>query len=193
MDIQTMGLFNIWKKDTDMINTVHHNISWKYAFIMLLIASVIINCSRTKQATEPRNRITSPSDITNFHPEINIKIGWVPYKNQKLVQTGRNEWKIVPHGEDDKEGFVPTMVVSYPESSESIVLDMNIKNELLGKLIKHSAMTMEPIRRPFVEYFEEAKCQNCHPHDVKVDFGYMDEKKHRPRPVLEETKESFSD
>ena len=176
-----------------MTNTVNRNITWKYAFIMLLIASVIVNCSRTKQIAEPKIRITSPSAISNFHPEINIKIGWVPYKNQKLVQTGRNEWKIVPHGDGDKEGFVPTMVISYPESEESIVLDMNIKNELLGKLIKHSAMTMEPIRRPFVEYFEETKCQNCHPHDVKVDFGYTDEKDNRPPSFLSGFSEDHSD
>jgi len=168
-------------------------ISWRYAFFMLLIASVVINCSRTKQATELRNRIISPLDIQNFHPEINIKIGWVPYQNQKLVQTGKNEWKIVPHGEGDKVGQIPTMVVSYPESDEAIVLDMNIKNELLGKLIKHSAMTMQPIRRPFVEYFEEAKCQSCHPSDVKVDFGYRDEKRDGRDPIFQASKDVFSD
>jgi len=176
-----------------MITKSGNTISWRYAFFMLLIAFVVINCSRVKHATEPRNRIISPMDIKNFHPEINIKIGWVPYQNQKLVQTGKNEWKIVPHADGDGVGQIPSMVITYPESGESIVLDMNIKNELLGKLIKHSAMTMAPIRRPFIEFFEETKCQSCHPEDVKVDFGYLDEKGIGRDPIFQESKDVFSD
>ncbi|NND35434.1 MAG: hypothetical protein HKN76_22795 [Saprospiraceae bacterium] len=159
-----------------MIVNGKHAGSWRYAFFLLLIASFVINCSQTKELAEMRSRVISPSDITNFHPEMSIKIGWVPYKNQKLVQTDRNEWKIVAHDTGDKAGYIPTMVITYPESGDSTMLDMGIKNELLGKLIKHSAMTMEPIRRPFVEFFEEAKCQKCHPADVKVDFGYQADK-----------------
>ena len=149
---------------------------WRYAFFMLLIASLVINCSETKKLAEDRSRIISPSDITNFHTEMRVKIGWVPYENQKLILTGSNQWKIVPHEEEDKVGYIPTMIISYPESGDSIMLDMNIKNELLGKLIKHSAMTMVPIHRPFIKFFEEAKCQNCHPSDIKVDFGFLGDK-----------------
>ncbi len=167
--------------------------SWKYAFFMLLIASVVVNCSRTKQATEVKNRMVSPSMISNYHPAMNVKIGWVPYKNQKVVQTGKNEWKIVAHEEDDKMGFIPTMVITYPDSGDSTILDMNVKNELLGKLIKHSAMTMQPIRRPFVEFFEEAKCQNCHPPDVKVDFGQSGEKTSEKQRMLQDAREVFGD
>ena len=156
-----------------MIINKRNNLPWQYAFFMLLIASVVINCSRTKELTDMKSRIISPSEITNFHPEMNIKIGWVPYKNQKVVHTEKNEWRIIPHDQEDKMGYIPTMVITYPGSGHSTMLDMNIKNELLGKLIKHSAMTMEPIRRPFVEFFEEAKCQNCHPPDVEVDFGFQ--------------------
>ena len=146
--------------------------NWKYAFFILLIAFVIYNCGTTKETVaEDRVRMMQPNDISSFHPEMTIKLGWVPYQNQKLVQNGRNEWKVVKEAEDQKEGKVPVLLVSHPSIGDSILLDMNIKNEILGKLIKHSAITMQPITRPFTEYFENAKCQNCHPEDVKVDFN----------------------
>jgi len=66
------------------------------------------------------------------------------------------------------------MIIDYPETEESVMIDMAIDNKLLGKLIKHSAMTMVPISRPYTEFFEKAKCESCHPADIEVDFGYMD-------------------
>jgi hypothetical protein len=148
--------------------------NWKYAFFLLLMAFLIINCSQTKDIPQISSRIASLDDIQSFHPEMTIKIGWVPYEGQTLVRTNKNEWRVVPHEDGDKVGALPTMIIEYPDSGESIMIDMDIKNELLGKLIKHSAMTMVPISRPFTQFFEDAKCQSCHPEDVKVDFGYMD-------------------
>ncbi len=148
--------------------------SWKYAFFILLIASFVINCSKTKELTELPSKVLRPSEISAFHADMHIKVGWIPYEGQKLVRTGKNEWKVVPHQDDDRVGSVPTMLITYPVSGDSIMLNMNIKNELLGKLIKHSAMTQEPIKRPFTQFFEDAKCQSCHPEDVKVDFGTLD-------------------
>ena len=145
--------------------------NWRFAFFFLLIAFIVVNCSKaTKRLAPDRTRTMQPNDITSFHPEITIKLGWVPYKDQQLVQTGKNEWKVVQHAEGDKAGKVPVLFVEYPDSEEPILLDMNIENQLLGKLIKHSAITQEPIKRPFVEFFEDAKCQKCHPADVKVNF-----------------------
>ena len=42
------------------------------------------------------------SEITSFHPEISITIGWVPYQDQKLVRNRKNEWKMVKRQSDDK-------------------------------------------------------------------------------------------
>jgi hypothetical protein len=144
--------------------------TWRYAFFFLLIAFIVVNCSKTKELTVDRSRTMQPSEITSFHPEMNIRIGWVPYQDQKLVRTGDNEWKIVHHVEGDGTGSIPTLLVSYPETEDTLFLNMNIENELLGKLIKHSAMTQEPIRRPFTNFFEEAKCQKCHPPHIKIDL-----------------------
>lgn len=98
-----------------------------------------------------------------------LNIGWVPYRDQKLVKTGKNEWKIVKT-EDGKQGAVPFILVNYAGSNDTLFLDMNMDNAMLGKLIKHSLMTQEPIKRPFTEFFETASCQRCHPAEVKVDF-----------------------
>ena len=121
-------------------------------------------------ATTSTSRIMHPSEIASFHPEIKITIGWVPYQDQKLVRTGKNEWKMVKRQSDDAEGSAPVILVSYPRTRDSILLDMDITNELLGKLIKHSAMTQEPIKRPFSTFFEEAQCKKCHPAHIKLDF-----------------------
>lgn len=145
--------------------------TYRFAFFFMVIAFVVTNCSKTQREAFERSRMMQPADMSSFHPPISITLGWMPYQDQKLVQTGRNEWKIVQHQADDREGKVPVIIVSYPESRDSILLDMNIKNELLGKLIKHSAITQQPIHRPFTTFFEEAKCEKCHPEDVEVDFG----------------------
>lgn len=145
--------------------------NWRFAFFFLLIAFIVVNCNNaSKDLAQSKSRTMQPGDITSFHPEISVTLGWVPYQDQKLVQTKKNEWKVVKHKSGDKAGKVPVILVSYPESKDSILLDMDIENELLGKLLKHSVITQEPIKRPFVTFFEKAKCQKCHPADLKVNF-----------------------
>ena len=143
--------------------------NWKFAFFFTLIAFIVLNCSPTQNIALDQSRTIKPSEISSFHPEITLTTGWVPYKDQKLVKTGKNEWKVVKE-DGAKQGKVPILVVSFPESGDSILLDMNIENELLGKLIKHSVMTQEPIQRPFVDFFEKAKCSKCHPQHIELDF-----------------------
>ena len=144
--------------------------NWKLAFFSLLIVFTIVNCSKSTLVMAPdRARSMQPNDISNFHTEISVKLGWVPYQDQQLVQTEKREWKVVKNPANASSGKVPVLYVQSP-GADPILLDMNIKNEILGKLIKHSAITQEPIRRPFVDFFEEAKCQKCHPEDIEVDF-----------------------
>lgn len=144
---------------------------WRTAFILLLIAFLVVNCSKTKELAADRSRLMSPDEITSFHTDVSVTIGWIPYQDTKLVQTGNNEWKIMKREEVSEKGASPVIVVTYADSEDTILLDMNIKNELLGKLIKHSVMTQEPIKRPFTTFFDEAKCQKCHPSHIEVDFN----------------------
>ena len=146
--------------------------TWRLAFFLLLMTFIIVNCSRKALQVPPdRVRTWNPKDVSSFHPAITIKLGWVPYEDQEVVQTGDFEWKVVQSkGGDDVPKAVPILFIESAMTEESLMVEMNIENELLGKLIKHSAMTQQPIQRPFVKFFEEAKCESCHPADIPVDF-----------------------
>ena len=98
-----------------------------------------------------------------------MKIAWFPYENLALKQTKANNWVIV-ESDSTRKSAIPVIMISYPETGDSIWVQMDTKNDLLGKLIKHSLMTQVPISTPYSEYFEKAKCQNCHPADVPVNF-----------------------
>lgn len=99
-----------------------------------------------------------------------MTIAWYPYENKTIEQTGKNEWKVVEL-DTPATGHVPVILIRYPETGDSIWLDMSTNSRTLGRLLKHSLMTQEPIRRPFKEFFETASCTKCHPSDIKVDFN----------------------
>lgn len=143
----------------------------KLVFAIAILAFVFVTCHQYKELVPPSHiRNLKPNEVAAYHQPINMTIAWVPYQEQKLVKTKKDEWKVVKHEDSDKTGNIPVILVTYPESTDTVWIDMNTSNELLGKLVKHSLMTQEPIRRPYVQYFEEASCQKCHPSDVKVNF-----------------------
>ncbi len=147
--------------------------AWRFAFFFLLIAFIAVNCNRgTQNAILPDTiRMLDPGEISSFHPEISVSLGWVPYQEKEMVPSGKNEWLVLDAHSNEREGKVPVILISYPGSTDSIYLDMDIDNALLGRLIKHSAITQQHIQRPFTTFFEESKCQKCHPPEVKVNFG----------------------
>ena len=138
--------------------------------MFLFIALVVMNCGKTRELTLEKSRTIDPGSISSIHPSVSLTVGWMPYQSHKLVQTGDHEWKIVQNKSDDEGGLSPILMVTYPGNPDTLYLDMNIDNELLGKLIKHSAITQQKIARPFSTFFENAKCQNCHPKHIKIDF-----------------------
>ena len=144
----------------------------KMRFILALavVTMLFVTCKQYKDISAGSMRQVKPREVAFYHPPIQVNIGGVPYQDQKLVQTGKHEWK-VEKNDDGKQGAVPVILINYPDTQDSIWIDMNMDNAMLGKLIKHSLMTQEPIKRPFATYFEEASCQRCHPADVKVDFN----------------------
>ena len=144
---------------------------WKMMFFFSVIVFVVYNCSPTKEMVADRSRTLRPSQISTFHPAVSISVGWVPYEDHKLVRTGKNEWKIVELEEGEQKGSVPVLFVKNEGYRDTILLDMNIENELLGRLIKHSVMTQQPIQRPFTTFFEYAKCESCHPENIKLPEG----------------------
>ena len=143
---------------------------WKAIAMFLFIALIVMNCGQSKELTLERSRTINPSDLSSIHPGVSLTVGWMPYQSHKLVQTGDHEWKIVKNESDDNGGMSPIIMVTYPGIPDTMYLDMNIDNELLGKLIKHSAITQQRISRPFATFFENAKCETCHPKHIKIDF-----------------------
>ena len=143
----------------------------KMKLILLLFVSTLLftTCSQTKDLVPTRTRQLSPAEISSYHQPVQLQVAWVPYENKSLVQTGKNEWKIIEET-DGGTGAVPVLMVLYPDGRDTLWLDMNTENALLGKLVKHTLMTEEPIKRPFSEYFEVASCGKCHPSHVEINM-----------------------
>ena len=125
-------------------------------------------CKSQKELVPTQARHLKPDEVKSYHSGMEVTIAWIPYQNQALKQNTDDEWVVV-ESDSAKVGAIPMILVKYP-SGDSVWLDMNIKNEILGKLLKHSLMTQQPLTRPFGEFLETAKCTKCHPSDVEVDF-----------------------
>ena len=138
---------------------------------LALIALTALTCTQMKELQPTRVRQVQPGDVSGWHQPLTLQIGWFPYKEYSFERTGKNEWRVVKDEEADNSGDIPEILVTHPNTSDSVWLSMNIDNALLGKLVKHTLMTEEPIFEPLEEYFEVATCGKCHPEHVKIDFG----------------------
>ena len=139
---------------------------------VLLLASIItfaITCKSALDLSTPKARQVKMSDVQGYHAPINLKVAWLPYRDMALKQTGENDWVII-NDSTSKIGAIPMILVTYPESGDSVWIDMNTRSEELGKLIKHSLMTQQTIQEPYHNYLKVTKCGTCHPKDVVVDF-----------------------
>ena len=139
---------------------------------VLLLASIItfaITCKSTLDLSTPKARQVKMSDVQGYHDPINLKVAWLPYRDMALKQTGENDWVII-NDSTSKIGAIPMILVTYPESGDSVWIDMNTRSEELGKLIKHTLMTQQTIQEPYHNYLKVTKCGTCHPKDVVVDF-----------------------
>ena len=139
-----------------------------YASI-LLFAVATCKTVQQEEVEPPRMRQVKPEEVASYHSPINLTIAWLPYKDLALKRTADNDWKVIK-SDSTKSGLTPVILIKYPDRQDSVWLDMNTENEMLGKLIKHSLMTQEAITFPYGSFLEEAKCTKCHPSDVKVDF-----------------------
>lgn len=141
----------------------------KLVLLLALAAMVFTTCKQYRDIGESRTRTLQTSEVRAFHPPLELSIGWVPYEEQKLVKTASNEWKIVKE-EPGKQSAVPYILVTYPGGTDSIWIDMNTDNAVLGKLIKHSLMAQAPIQRPYDDFFKMNSCQRCHPPGTSLGF-----------------------
>jgi hypothetical protein len=125
---------------------------------------------KTYESPAPQMRQIKTSEAISYHQPMNIRIAWYPYENKVLKQTANNQWKVVP-SDTTRKGAIPAILITYPNTSDSIWFEMDTRNATLGKLLKHSLMTQEPISRPLDEFLEVASCTKCHPSDVPVNFN----------------------
>ena len=139
------------------------------AVLLMFLGMVLLMC--TPQKLKPtRIRQLSPQEVVGYHNPMELQIAWFPYKSHSLKQVEDDKW--VVEYDSNKTGAVPVILITYPESNDSIWLDMSTKSETLGKLLKHSLMTQEPITEPLGDFLEVASCSKCHPADVPVNFDY---------------------
>jgi len=146
---------------------------WKFLCFVLLLVMLVVQCTQQKElssSSQDRIRQLRPADVTSYHEPLRMEVGWVPYQEHKLVMTKKGEWKVVSNDAEDRSSTMPVILLSYPNGMDSLWLDMNIDNALLGRLLKHTLMTQVPITRPFTAYVEAAKCSKCHPKDIPIDF-----------------------
>ncbi len=142
----------------------------KACMLYFLFAIILIISCRTNMELVPtRMRTVLPEEVSSYHSPVQMTIAWHPYQELNLVKKSDEKW-IVTRSDSADTGVMPIILVTYPDTKDSIWLDMTTDNKLLGKLIKHSLMTQEPIKRPIGNYFEIASCSKCHPPDVKVKF-----------------------
>lgn len=141
----------------------------KYIAIFPVLMLLLITC-KTSDIPAPEMRQLKTSSATRYHRPLNMQIVWYPYENKVLKQTAKNTWKVVP-SDTTRKGAIPAILITYPDSGDSIWFEMDTKNATLGKLLKHSLMTQEPISRPLGEFLEVASCTKCHPPSVPVNFN----------------------
>ena len=139
----------------------------RYFLFALSVVVFVATCKSTLDLVPTKARRVSPKEVTSYHSPANMKVGWLPYKDLELKRTGKNNWVVVK-SDSTKQGAVPVILVTYPETNDSIWLDMNTDNELLGRLMKHTLMTQMPITEPFGDYLVSASCSKCHPSDVEI-------------------------
>ncbi len=134
-----------------------------------IVLFLISACKTQMDVTPEKVRQVRPKEVSGFHTPIQLNIAWYPYKDLTLKRTGDNQWKVV-QGDSSQSGEIPVILITYPDSRDSLWLEMNTSNELLGRLIKHSLMTQMPIQEPIGNFLEAAKCQSCHPAEIEADL-----------------------
>ena len=153
---------------------------WKVILFGLVVFFLAVQCSTTNDLGEAHDRIRQlqPDNIVSYHQPVQMEVAWVPYTEHRLEWTKKNEWRVVKDPAVDTTSTLPMILLSYPGGTDSIWLDMNMDDATFGRLLKHTMMTQIPISRPFTEYIEIAKCENCHPENVKLpenlSLGYSD-------------------
>ena len=133
-------------------------------YILIILIFIVFGCANKSKISDdyPKVRKFSEWKSIKYHKDIQMRIGWYPYQQQDIHKTKNSTWTI---NKDStiSAGASPVIILKYPDSTETLWLNMDIDNALLGKLIKHSLMTEIPVKKPFGDFLVEADCAKCHP------------------------------
>jgi hypothetical protein len=140
-----------------------------YLLISIILLSFLY-CSTPKEVLDDTPRVRSFSEwkADYFHHPIEVKIGWYPYDEELVEKTGVHQYSIQKNDSSVSGGSMPVIVLTYPDSTQSVYFGLDIDNELLGRLIKQSLMTQKPITEPLAVFLEDADCSTCHPADIQI-------------------------
>jgi hypothetical protein len=142
----------------------------KFYVLVAAISFSVLYCSTSKNILDDTPRVRSFSEwkAEYFHHPIEVKIGWYPYGEESVVKTGIHQYSIQKNDSAFISGSLPVIVLTYPDSTQSVYFGLDIDNELLGRLIKQSLMTQKPITEPLESFLEDADCSTCHPADIQL-------------------------
>lgn len=136
------------------------------AAAVLVAAAILQGCSPEPARQTVRYRQFPKWEATRYHRPIQMRIGWYPYSEADIVPDDDGNLLML---RADSVGEMPAIMIREPDSTNLIIVGMDIDNELLGRLIKHSLMTQVPIKRPFDQYLIEARCSQCHPSRIRIE------------------------
>ena len=123
---------------------------------------MVTACSSKDVNKSPEVRNIEINEPTTFHNKVEIQVGWFPYQSKEVKKLDDNVWEIAKDDKDFSDGDMPVLIFSYPDSNRAIMLEMDTDNEFLGKLLKKTLMTRQPIKTPLQDYLKEADCFHQH-------------------------------
>ena len=135
---------------------------------IILIAFLFCSVPKNVLDDTPRVRSFKEWKADYFHHPIEVKIGWYPYEEEEIIKTGKHQYSIQKNDSLEITGKMPVIVLTYPDSTQSIYFGMDIDNELLGRLIKQSLITQKPVTEPLTAFLEDADCSTCHPAEIEI-------------------------
>lgn len=134
------------------------------SLVLILPVLFILEACSPEQASvrATRYREFERWEAGRYHRPVQLQIGWFDYEESRLDRAENGDM-IVVRDSASTAGAMPAIIVSYPDTSEVLWLDVDTDDELLGKLVKYTLMTEKPIQRPLSEYLEVVDCSDCHP------------------------------
>ena len=138
----------------------------------IILGGIIISCSTSSKTNIQPVKIRKFKEwkAARFHEKVELKIGWYPYKKGSSEKVSSEEWAVsFKNSTDSVDGYMPVIILRNGNNNDSLSLGMDIDDEILGKLLKHTLMTQIPIRRPFKDYLTQADCSLCHPQEIIIN------------------------